>query len=120
MLYNYIAILVFALIALFVPFSMLLLAKMLRHNVQGNPVKQAPYESGEATIGKNRDVINEYLPFFMMFLPFEVVMMMLLIWSFVSRQVPYSSSLLIIGMSVMSLAFVFLGYFMIRGRDAGK
>ncbi len=120
MLYNYIAIVFFAAVAIFVPFSFLLTAKLLRHRIGGNPVKSSPYESGEATTGKNRDVINEYLPFFMMFLPFEVVVMILLIWSFVSRQIGYLNGLLIIGLAAMSLLFAFTGYFMTRGSNARK
>ena len=120
MLYNYIAIVFFAIVAAFVPLSFLLTAKLLRHRTGSNPVKVSPYESGEATIGKNRDVINEYLPFFMMFLPFEVVVMILLIWSFVSRQIGYLNDLLILGMAIMSLIFAFTGYFIIRGSNARK
>ncbi len=118
MLYNYVAIIVFALIAIFMPISMLLMAKLLRHNVKGNAVKNAPYESAEPTIGKNRDVINEYLPFFMLFLPFELVAIVLLIWSSVLRQVSYLNGLLVIGMAVMATIFTIAGYFIIRGGNA--
>ena len=120
MLYNYIAILIFALIAISVPVSLILTAKLLRHNVKGNPVKNAPYESAEATIGKNRDVINEYLPFFMLFLPFEVVAVVLLIWSSVLRQVSYSNGILVVSMAVMAALFSIVGYFMIRGKDGRR
>lgn len=117
MLYNYIAILVFALIAIFVPVSLLLTSKLLRHNTRGNPVKNAPYESAEATIGKNRDVINEYLPYFMLFLPFEVVAVVLLVWSSALRQVSYFNGLLVMGMAAMALIFTISGYFIIRGKN---
>lgn len=120
MLYNYAAIIVFALIAVFIPISMLLAAKLLRHNVKGNTIKNAPYESAEATIGRNRDVINEYLPFFMLFLPFELVAIVLLIWSSVLRQVSYLNGLLVIGMAVMAAIFAVAGYFIIRGGNGRR
>ena len=120
MLYNYIAVTVFAAIAMFVPVSLLLLAKLLRHKSSGNQVKNAPYESAEATIGKNRDVINEYLPFFMLFLPFEVVAVLLLIWSSGLRQASYANGLMAIGMAAMAAAFSLSGYFMVRGKNGGR
>lgn len=119
MLYNYLALLVFALIAIFVPASLLATAKLFRHRTRDNAVKSAPYESAEATIGKNRDVINEYLPFFMLFLPFEVVAIVLLIWSSVLRQVSYTSGILVVGLALVAAAFSLTGYLIIRGKDGG-
>jgi len=116
MLYNYIAILFFAIVAVFVPYSMLLTAKMLRRRRLDNPVKNAPYESGEKTIGKNRDIINEYLPYFMLFLPFEVVALLLLLWAPVSKSLSYTNNLLMIGLAGVAMLFAFLGYLMMRVR----
>ena len=118
MLYNYIAIVFFAAAAIFVPYSMLIGAKLLRRNVPANLVKNAPYESAEAPIGENRDVINEYLPFFIIFLPFEVISMILIFWSAVARQISYTSNILVIGLAVISMLFAFAGYKFIRGRYA--
>ena len=118
--YDYIAVLVFAAISVFVPMSLLLTAKLLRHKTNGNAVKGSPYESAEATIGRNRDVINEYLPFFMMFLPFELVAVLLLVWSSALRQASFANGTLAMGLAVMALAFAFAGYFMIRGGDGRK
>ncbi len=119
MLYNYLALLVFALIAVFVPVSLLVTAKLFRHRTRDNAVKTAPYESAEATIGKNRDVINEYLPFFMLFLPFEVVAIVLLTGSAVLRQLSYTSGILVIGLAIAAVALSLTGYFIIRGKDGG-
>ncbi len=118
--YNYIALFVFSLISIFVPFSMLLGAKLLRHNSQSNSVKDSPYESAEATLGKNRDIMNEYMPFFMLFLPIEIVAVIILLWSSVSRNVPESSSLMVIGMAAISLMFALFGYIMISGLDGRR
>ncbi len=120
MLYNYIAIVFFAIIAIAVPYSMLLAAKLLRHKARQNTVKNAPYESAEATTGKNRDIINDYLPYFIMFLPFEIVAIILLLWSPISRQINYSGNLLVLGLAGISLVFTILGYLLIRDKNAGK
>lgn len=120
MLYNYVALVFFAAIALAVPYSMLLTAKLLRHKAKGNMVKNAPYESAEATTGKNRDVLNEYLPYFIMFLPLEVVSVILLLWSAASRAVPYLNSIAVMGIAVMSMAFAVAGFMLIRGKNAGR
>ncbi len=114
MLYNYIAVVFFVVVALFVPISFLMAAKMLRHRSPQNPVKSAPYESAESTMGRNRDVMNEYLPYFMLFVPFEVATMVLLLWAAISKSVPYIDSLLVVGMAVMAMLFSLAGYIMIR------
>jgi NADH:ubiquinone oxidoreductase subunit 3 (subunit A) len=117
MLYNYVAVLFFAIVAIFVPYSMLIGAKMLRHNIPANPVKNAPYESAELPIGENRDVINEYLPYFIIFIPFEVVAMILILWSAVSKQISFYNNILIISMVILSMLFSLAGYKIIRGEN---
>ncbi|MCL4389649.1 NADH-quinone oxidoreductase subunit A [Candidatus Marsarchaeota archaeon] len=117
MLYNYLAIIFFAFVAAFVPLSTLLLAKLLRHKTLSNPVKEAPYESAEATIGKNRDVMNDYLPYFMLFLPVEIIAIVALLWSLVARQVSYADGVIVLGTTIVSAAFALFGYALIRGNN---
>ncbi len=117
LLYNYIALVFFVIVAIFVPYSFLLTAKLLRRNIPANPVKNAPYESAAATIGANRDVINDYLPFFLIFIPFEVVSMILVFWSSSARSISLNSNILIIGLAVISLLFALVGYKFIRGKN---
>ena len=71
MLYNYIAILFFAVLGISIPLLFLLIAKLIGRRSPGNKIKNAPYESAEESLGGSRDVDNEYLPYFMLFLPFE-------------------------------------------------
>ena len=113
MSYDYIALFVFSLISIFVPFSMLLGAKLLRHKSPSNSVKESPYESAEATLGSNRDIMNEYMPFFMLFLPIEIIAVIILLWASVSRSVPESNGLLVMGMAGISLVFALFGYIVI-------
>ena len=67
MLYDYVALVLFVVFAIFIPVSFLLTSKLLRKRGTGNPVKNSPYESGEETIGRSKDIDNEYLSYFMLF-----------------------------------------------------
>ncbi len=115
MLYNYIALLIFIAFAVFIPASFLLTAKLLGRKEQGNPVKNAPYESGEETVGNSKDIDNEYLPHFMIFLPFEVVVAILILWSTITKSISYGSSLAIIMLGVIATALSFIGYKLASG-----
>lgn len=115
MLYNYIALLIFIAFAVFMPVSFLMIAKFLGRRDQGNPVKNAPYESGEETIGNSRDVDNEYLPHFMIFLPFEIIIAILILWSTVSRSLNYGADAAILGLGIIATALAFIGYKMASG-----
>ncbi|MGI0133342.1 MAG: NADH-quinone oxidoreductase subunit A [Candidatus Micrarchaeaceae archaeon] len=117
MLFNYVALVVFFAFAIFVPVSFLLTAKMLGRRVPGNRVKNAPYEAGEQTIGSSRDIDNEYMPFFMMFLPFEIALVVLILWSVAARQLSYTTGIEIIALAVISTAFSLIGYKFISGKN---
>ena len=117
MLYNYIALVFFLLFGLFIPLSLLLAAVLLGHRTTYNSVKNAPYESGEETIGSSRDVDNEYMPYFMIFLPFEIILAILILWSLVARQVGRNLSLEIAFLGVTSLIFSLIGYKFISDKN---
>lgn len=110
MLYNYIALLIFIAFAVFVPVSFLLSSKLLRRKSEGNPTKNAPYESGEETIGNSKDVDNEYLPYFMIFLPFEIVVVILIMWSTIARTVSFGLSFGVLMLGAMATALSVVGY----------
>ncbi|EQD49860.1 NADH-ubiquinone/plastoquinone oxidoreductase chain 3 [mine drainage metagenome] len=118
MFYTYIALIFFIAFALFIPAAFLLTAKLLGHREPGNKAKNAPYESGELPIGSSRDIDNEYLPYFTAFLPFEIVAVVLLVWSVASPSLGYTTNLLYIMLPIFSLIFVFISYKLIRGRNA--
>lgn len=110
MLYNYLALLFFMAFAVFMPVSFLLTAKLLSKREPGNPVKNAPYESGEETVGNSRDIDNEYLPYFMIFLPFEVVVAIMLLWSTAAGGISHINNLGIIILGIFATAMAFIGY----------
>lgn len=115
MLYNYIALLIFIAFAVFMPLSFILTAKLLGKKEAGNPVKNAPYESGEETVGGSRDVDNEYLPHFMIFLPFEIIIAILILWSTVAKSLSYGTDISIIMLGVIATALSFVGYRLASG-----
>lgn len=117
MLYNYLALTFFIVIGILIPASIILTAKMLGRRAPSNPVKNAPYESGEETIGSSRDVDNEYLPYFMLFLPFEMVIAILVLWSTVARATEYNVSLGIVVLTVASAGMALVGYKFVRGTN---
>lgn len=108
--YNYIALVFFVLFALFVPISFLITSKMLRPDKRGNKVKNAPYESAEHTIGTGRDVANEFLSYFAIFLPFEIISIVLVLWAIVARVLPLETNVLVLGLALLSMAFALVGY----------
>lgn len=117
MLYNYIALLFFGIFAAVVPAGLLIASKLIRPRVPGNPVKNSSYESAEESIGSNRDIDNEYLPFFTMFLPFEIIAVLLLVWAGVSASVPFGASVMVLTLLVISTGFAVFGY-LVRGKNA--
>ena len=110
MLYNYVATLFFAVLGISIPLLFLLLAKLLSRNSPGNPAKNAPYESAEESTGGSRDIDNEYLPYFMLFLPFEVVLAMLMLWATVAKSTDYNTSIGIIILTFLSMVLSIVGY----------
>lgn len=114
MLYNYVALLIFMAFAAFIPISFIISIKLLSRKSQGNPVKNAPYESGEEPIGSSRDIENEYVPYFMIFLPFEIVLAVLILWSTSLKGINFSTNVGIIMLGVMATVLSFIGYKMVN------
>ena len=117
MLYEYIALTVFVLFGLIMAAAFLGTSKLLRKSIPGNPVKNAPYESGEKSIGSNRDIDNEYLPYFALFLPFEIIAIYALFWAPVARTTSYSASVGSLTALVLSAALAIIGYKIISGKN---
>ena len=105
--YTYVAVGVFAFLALFVPVSMLFLAKIIGARPKQNPIKLENYESAESPIGTHRDITNDYLQYFPIYLGFEIVLIILLSWvlvsSGVSSFVSFAVLLILIGAFVLSV-----------------
>ncbi len=80
--FVYIALIIFLLLAIFVPFSMIATSRMLRPKGNLNKTKTINYESAEVPIGAQRDITSNYLPYFPIFITFELVGIVAIVWSF--------------------------------------
>ena len=112
---TYLILIISFLFALFLPFSFLLLSKLLRPKSSKNHVKNAPYESGEETIGYSKDIYSEYTGFFPVFLSFEVIIIILIFWASVSNYVSYKNSILLLSISVIAVILSLISYKLASG-----
>jgi NADH:ubiquinone oxidoreductase subunit 3 (subunit A) len=82
---TYLAIAVFLAIALIEPVSIFLTSIAIRRREPSNQVKANNYESAELSSGKRLSIMNEYLPYFPMFLTYEIIIAIMLIWVLFAR-----------------------------------
>ncbi len=109
-----VAVIIFALFSLFVPASMLLTSISLRKNTVKNTVRDSSYESGEESRGNRISIMNEYLHYFGMFIAFEIIVGVILVWVPIARKIPFNSSLEIMGLLIFG--FIFEAFVMLMAR----
>src|SRR5438105_13794963 len=95
-------IIIFAILAFFVPLSMLAFSKLIGPKTSQNPIKLGNYESAEVPIGLHRDITNEYLHYFPLYLGFEVVAVIIIAWVIVFNGYYTGVDLPILGVSVFA------------------
>ncbi len=69
----YLAVLIFAAVALLVPALMLAFSKLVRRESDGNDVETQNYESAVEGVGKGVTMMTEYAHYFVIFLAFEIL-----------------------------------------------
>ena len=116
MLSVYAQIVIFALIAVFIPLSLLLFSRLVRPRSSNNEVQTLAYESAEESIGQKVEIMHEYLHYFTVFLAFEIISVVVIIWSTFSRQAQSSSGLYIIALLIFGLVFEALLLFTSRSK----
>ncbi len=112
-----VAVVLFILLAIFTPVSMLLTSVILRRATVKNKVRDSPYESGEQSKGLRISIMNEYLHYFGMFIAFEIIVGIILVWAPIANipnKVPYNSSIAVLGLLV--LGFIFEIFLMLIAR----
>ncbi len=109
-LYDYLAVLFFSAFAIFIGGSFILASKMIGKSRTTNEIKSSPYESAEHSVGRSRDIDTEYMPFFMIFLPFEVVGVVMLLWGIGAKQMPYAANIEMLGVLLSAALLSVLGY----------
>ncbi len=92
------AILIFIIFSVFVPVSMISASIMLRGRTRRNRVRDAPYESAEASSGGGVSIMKEYLHYFSMFIAYELLVAIALVWVPVARVVSFGSSMAVLGL----------------------
>ncbi|MDE1847270.1 MAG: NADH-quinone oxidoreductase subunit A [Candidatus Micrarchaeota archaeon] len=117
MAFTYATLAVFALLAVFVPISMLLLSKTLGPRTKQNPIKLETYESAEFPIGTHKDVTNDYLHYFPLYLGFEIVVVILFAWIIVSGDVGKGIGLALIGVSFGAFILSSIGIIIAKTQD---
>lgn len=84
---NYVAILVFAFFAVFVPASMIIGSMMIRKRRTSSQVAELNFESGEESVGSRITIMKEYFHYFSLFLFFEILVTITLFWVIAARSV---------------------------------
>lgn len=102
---NAVAIVIFFVFAILTPASLIFASIMLRRRTKRNPVRDAAYESAEASTGTRISVMNEYLHYFGMFIAYEILVAMILVWAPVARTISFNSSVAMITLLIIGMAF---------------
>ena len=102
---NVVAILLFMLFAIFTPISLILTSKALRRLTTRNKVRDQAYESGEESTGTRIAIMHEYLHYFTMFISFEILAAVVLVWAPVSKSVGFTPSIAVLGLLVVGVVF---------------
>ena len=114
---DYLAVVIFILISLFMPASMLLTSVLLRYTGSSNPVKRSNFESAEASFGARLSIMREYLHYFSMFLGYEIVAVMVVLWVFVAKGLPNLYSYMILGLAVFAFALELFVMFVAKSEE---
>ncbi|VVB77490.1 Uncharacterised protein [uncultured archaeon] len=94
---------VFAAVALAVPALMLVFSKLVRPESDGNEVVTKSYESAEESDGQRASVMDEYMHFFTIFLAFEVIGAVIIVWGLLAKQLDFTSNVRIEALLVAGL-----------------
>ena len=107
---DYVALLVFIVIALIVPAAMLLMSMFLQIRRKQNTVSGLNFESGERTIGGRTSIMQEYFHYFTGFMAFEVVTVVFILWVYVEGFLTVLTDYYVLGFLAFSLL---LEYFVV-------
>ncbi|MCL5100568.1 MAG: hypothetical protein M1122_01255 [Candidatus Marsarchaeota archaeon] len=100
----YIALILFFLLSLFVPSSLLLTSLMIRRRKPTNGVSGLNFESAEQSVGGRISIMSEYLHYFSSFLAFEVVGAIVILWVGAAHMMSVSINAIMIAVLVFAMA----------------
>ena len=110
----YIALIVFLIFSGLLPIGILLFSRAVRARHIRTSVRNASYESAEESTGPRITIMTEYIHYFPMFLAFEVVTAVLLIWVLVAASMPYVYSILVLLLAAVAFMFEVFVLFLAR------
>ena len=102
--------------AAIMPVLMLLAAKAIGHRRVSSAVKDAPYESAEASSGTDRIGANEYSFYFPIFLSLEVLVVMVLAWVLAAKGSDTGAEQVFIALG-SAFVLAVLGIYVAKARD---
>jgi NADH:ubiquinone oxidoreductase subunit 3 (subunit A) len=105
---NYIALTIFLVVSLIMPFSLILTSILLRKRTKSNPVSRGSYESAETSAGSRISIMNEYIHFFSMFIAFEVLVVFILLWVVSAHLLPLIYNIIMIALLIFGFVFEML------------
>jgi NADH:ubiquinone oxidoreductase subunit 3 (subunit A) len=108
MVSAYVAIIIFITLAILEPLLMLLSSKLIRRRSRETRVKKGNYESAEESAGTRTSVMGEYLYYFPMFLVFEVLIAIMLVWVISAKAVGSIANYAVLGLFVTGFIFEML------------
>jgi NADH:ubiquinone oxidoreductase subunit 3 (subunit A) len=97
---GYIAIIIFMALSLFMPFSMILTSMMIRRRSVRGSVEHSNYESAEDSTGARISIMNEYFHYFSMFLAYEIIVAIVLIWAASSGVMAREAGAVVLSLAV--------------------
>lgn len=113
---TYLQIIIFALVALLIPLSMLLFSRLVRPRSRDSDVETLSYESAEESIGQKVEIMHEYLHYFTLFIAFEIIGVIEIIWSTFPRQAQSASGTYIELLLIFGLVFEALLFGIIKSK----
>jgi len=105
---QYLLVVIFAVVAILIPASMLVFSRLVRPRSDNNDVETLPYESAEESFGGKVEIMHEYLHYFVAFLAFEIISIVIIIWSTFPKQVLLSNGTYMIALLVFGFIFEIL------------
>lgn len=99
------ALIIFALFSVFTPISLILTSRAIRKATKRNSVKDAPYESAEESSGIRISIMNEYLHYFSMFLAFEIITAVIIVWAPIAKTISFVPNVAMLGLLAVGLVF---------------
>lgn len=110
----YLALLIFILFALAVPFAMIFSSILIRNKKRSDKVKNSSFESAAGSTGSRISIMNEYMHYFSIFVAFDIIIGIMFIWTYSAGLLTMADSLTILMLPVAGFIMVLILFLMIK------